>query len=335
MKEPRHWWNHYYRKLSDETDYNELHNTLREGAGFQVKKILNIGSINIDYVYDVDHFVRPGETISSSARTIFPGGKGLNQSVALARAGGCVSHAGRVGVDGLGMVEAMRSAGVDVSLVDTTACATGNAIIQVNASGENCIILFAGANHELGEDFVNGALSTFGEGDIVVLQNEVNNMPYIMRASAERGLRIAFNLSPFDPAIKDYPLHLVDWFLVNEVEGHALTGLNYPKDIMREMTIMFPKAAVVLTIGRDGVLYRDAGENLSHGIYDVPVVDTTAAGDTFTGYFISSKAKELPTEEALRRASVASSIAVSRKGASSSVPALDEVLAADLRYLGD
>ena len=300
-----------------------------------MKKILNIGSINIDYVYDVDHFVRPGETISSRARTIFPGGKGLNQSVALARAGGSVSHAGRVGADGLGMVEVMKSAGVDVSLVDTTANATGNAIIQVNASGENCIILFAGANHEFGKDFIDRALSGFGEGDIVVLQNEVNNMPYIIKASAERGLKIAFNLAPFGPEIKDYPLGLVDWFLVNETEGHGVTGASEPRDILTEMCRMFPKAAVVLTIGNDGALYRDPAENLSHGIYEVPVVDTTAAGDTFTGFFISAKAKGLPTAEALRLASVASSIAVSRKGAASSVPALDEVLSANLKYLGD
>ena len=300
-----------------------------------MKKILNIGSINIDYVYDVDHFVRPGETISSRARTIFPGGKGLNQSVALARAGGCVSHAGRVGADGLGMIEIMRGAGVDVSLVDTTAIATGNAIIQVNVSGENCIILFAGANHELGEDFIDGALSGFGEGDIVVLQNEVNNMPYIMRASAERGLKIAFNLAPFGPEIKDYPLDLVYWFLVNETEGHGVTGASEPEDILREMASMFPKAAVVLTIGSDWVMYRDSGENLSHGIYDVPVADTTAAGDTFTGFFISSTAAGLPAAEALRLASVASALSVSRKGAASSVPALDEVLSTNLKYLGD
>jgi ribokinase len=232
------------------------------------------------------------------------------------------------------MVEVMKNAGVDVSLVDTMGNATGNAIIQVNSSGENCIILYAGANHEFGEDFIDRALSGFGEGDIVVLQNEVNNMPYIMRASADRGLRIAFNLAPFGPEIKNYPLDLVSWFLVNETEGHGVTGVSYPEDILRRMSHMFPQAAVVLTIGHEGVMYRDSAESLSHGIYDVPVVDTTAAGDTFTGFFISSVAEGNPTTEALRLASVASSIAVSRKGAASSVPTLDEVLSADLKYLG-
>ncbi|MCL2684608.1 MAG: PfkB family carbohydrate kinase, partial [Synergistaceae bacterium] len=202
-------------------------------------------------------------------------------------------------------------------------------------SGENCIILFAGANHEFGEDFIDRALSGFGEGDIVLLQNEVNNMPYIMKASSAKGLQIAFNLAPFSSEIKNYPLDLVSLFLLNETEGHNVTGTTYPKDILRRMSRMFPQAAVVLTIGRDGVLYRDSAENHSHGIYDVPVVDTTAAGDTFTGFFISSIAEGRPIVEALRLASVASSIAVSRKGAASSVPTIDEVLSADLRYIGN
>jgi ribokinase len=300
-----------------------------------MKKILNIGSINIDYVYDVDYFVRPGETISSKALEFFPGGKGLNQSVALARAGGKVCHAGRVGADGTSMVEMMKSAGVDVSLVDTTGSSTGHAIIQVNSAGENCIILHAGANHELGEDFIDRALSGFGEGDFVTLQNEVNNMPYIMKASAEKGLTIAFNLAPFGPEIKNYPLDLVDYFLVNETEGAGVSGESEPEAIMREMARLFPKSAVVLTIGHDGVLYRDSKEILSHGIYSVPVVDTTAAGDTFTGFFISSVAEGKPTGEALRIASVASSIAVSRKGASSSIPTLAETMAANFKYLGN
>ncbi|MDR3280466.1 MAG: ribokinase [Synergistaceae bacterium] len=298
-----------------------------------MKKILNIGSINIDYVYGVRHFVRPGETISSVSLNVFPGGKGLNQSVALSRAGGSVYHAGKTGPDGGGMIEVMRDAGVDVSLVETTGSATGHAIIQVNSSGENCIILHPGANHELDDAFVGRAMDAFGEGDFIVLQNEVNDMPHILKSARSRRLRIVFNLAPFGPEIKDYPLELVDYFLVNETEGRELSGKSAPEDILGEMMAMFPSSAVLLTIGRDGALYRDAGTTITRGIYEVPVVDTTAAGDTFTGYFVSSVADGIPVSEALRRASVASSIAVSRKGASSSVPTLSETLAADLKYL--
>jgi ribokinase len=298
-----------------------------------VKKILNIGSINIDYVYDVEHFVRPGETISSKARAVFPGGKGLNQSVALARAGGRVWHAGRTGADGIGIVEIMKEAGVDVELTDTSGSSTGHAIIQVNASGENCIILHAGANHELDENFIDRAFEPFGEGDFLVLQNEVNNLPYMMKKAAERRMRIAFNLAPFDEGIKKYPLPLVDYFLVNEVEGAGVSGKTKPTEILDAMSAMFPKAAIVLTLGRDGVLYKDPRETLAHGIYDVQRVDTTAAGDTFTGFFIASAAEGKSAAETLRVASLASSIAVSRKGASSSVPTIEETLAVSLKYI--
>jgi ribokinase len=296
-------------------------------------RILNIGSINIDYVYDVEHFVRPGETISSKALNVFPGGKGLNQSVALARAGGCVWHAGKAGADGLDMIRVMKEVGVDVSLVDAASRTTGHAIIQVSSAGENCIILHAGANHELDDEFVGRALSGFGEGDFLVLQNEVNNMPFIIKSAAVKGMKIAFNLAPFAEEINSYPLDMVSCFLVNETEGKGVSGRDDPRDILDEMGRMFPDAAVVLTVGRDGVLYKDAKETLSHGIYNVKVVDTTAAGDTFTGFFIASVASGKPAAEALRVASVASSLAVSRKGASSSVPTLEETLAARLEYL--
>jgi ribokinase len=204
----------------------------------------------------------------------------------------------------------------------------------VNSSGENCIILHAGANHELDRAFIDRAMETFGEGDFLVLQNEVNDIPYMLERARDKKIRVAFNLAPFGPEIKNYPLDLVDYFLVNEVEGKGLSGGDAPEDIVDGITRMFPSSAVVLTIGRDGVLYKDARETLRHGIYDVPVVDTTAAGDTFTGYFVSSLVDGLPAAEALRRASVASSLAVSRKGASSSVPTLAETLSAGLKYLG-
>jgi ribokinase len=299
-----------------------------------LKKILNIGSINIDYVYDVKDFVKPGETIPSLAFGVFPGGKGLNQSIALAKAGGQVYHAGKIGADGQKILESMAQAGVDISFTDTDGSATGHAIIQVNAAGENCIILHAGANHELTRPMIDRCTACFGEGDFLVLQNEVNDIPYIIKKAAERNLSIAFNLAPFVSEIKDYPLELVNYFLVNETEGKGLSGKDDPDDIADEIIRMFPKAAVVLTMGSDGVLYRDSKRILRHGVYDVPVVDTTAAGDTFTGFFVSSLVGGQTIEEALRRASSAAAIAVSRKGASSSVPALEEMLASNLRYIG-
>ncbi|MDR1621472.1 MAG: ribokinase [Synergistaceae bacterium] len=294
-----------------------------------MRRVLNIGSINIDYVYDVRHFVRPGETLSAAALNIFPGGKGLNQSIALARAGAPVFHAGRTGGDGRGMAALMERAGVNVDRVDASGKNTGHAIIQVDEKGENCIILFGGANREMDRPYIDRAFDGFGKGDFLVLQNEVNEIPYMMELAAAEGLYVVFNPAPFGPEVTRYPLDLVDCFVLNEIEGKGLSGREEPEEILDETRSRFPRASVVLTLGGDGVLYKDASTALSHGVYDVEVVDTTAAGDTFLGYFIASLAAMKPIPEALRLASLASSIAVSRKGASSSIPALAEVLSAD------
>jgi ribokinase len=296
-----------------------------------MRRVLNIGSINIDYVYDVRHFVQPGETLSAAALNIFPGGKGLNQSIALARAGASVFHAGKTGGDGREMVELMKRAGVNVDRVDSSGKNTGHAIIQVDQEGENCIILFGGANGEMDRPYIDRAISGFGENDFLVLQNEVNEIAYMMESAAAQGLYVVFNPAPFGPEVTCCPLDLVDCFVLNEIEGNGLSGKNEPAEILDEMRSRFPRASVVLTLGGDGVLYRDANTVLGHGVYDVEVVDTTAAGDTFLGYFIASLAADKPIDEALRLASRASSLAVSRKGASASIPVLDEVLSADLK----
>jgi ribokinase len=290
-----------------------------------MRRILNIGSINIDHVYQVPHFALPGETIAASSLSHFPGGKGLNQSIALARAGSDVFHAGRTGPDGTWLIDLMRDEGIDVSFVDSSSGMTGHAIIQVNGEGENSIILFAGANHELARPQIDGILSRFGSDDCLVLQNEVNDIAYIMEEAHKIGMRIVFNPSPLTDGIKNYPLGLVGCFILNDIEGRELSGMGEPEMILDEMKRKFPKAAIVLTLGKNGVLYRDLGPTLSHGVYDVEVVDTTAAGDTFTGFFLSAIAADKPADEALRIASVAASIAVSRKGASSSIPTLREV----------
>jgi ribokinase len=291
-------------------------------------RILNMGSINIDYVYAVPHFVQAGETLASTARQIFPGGKGLNQSVALARAGTSVFHAGMIGNEGLSLVNTLQEAGVDTSMVKQCDVPTGHTVIQVNPEGENCILLFPGANTELDEAFADKALSSFAENDILVLQNEVSSVAYAMKKAKAKGMRIALNPSPFGPEIEKYPLDLADWFLLNEIEGQALTGKSEPVDILKTMSERYPAAITVLTLGEDGVLCYAGGNVLSHKSYKVPIVDTTAAGDTFTGYFIGAIAKGESIKEALRLASVGASISVSRQGASVSIPCWKEVLEA-------
>lgn len=292
-------------------------------------KIYNLGSLNIDYVYSVPHFVQPGETLSSAKLEIFPGGKGMNQSVALAKAGARVIHGGRIGDNGGFLKEILGQAGADTSFVAVDASSTGHAMIQVDENGQNCILLFSGANHSFTEEFVREILADAQAGDIILLQNEINLLDVIFAVAAEKQLQIAFNPSPFTEELLKLPLHQVKWWLCNEIEGGQLTGKSDPEEILISMQEKFPGSSIVLTLGKDGCMFTDGKQVLRQPIFPVKAVDTTAAGDTFTGFFLASVAEGKAVADALRIASRASSIAVSRMGASSSVPTLAEVLAAE------
>lgn len=289
-------------------------------------KFLNFGSLNLDFVYDVEHFVRPGETISSAALNTFSGGKGLNQSVALSRAGAQTYHGGCIGKDGQILLDGLRAAGADVSFVRVLkSCRTGHAIIQVDPSGQNCILLFGGANQAVTDVQIEETLSRFGAGDFLLLQNEINGLEQLMEKAAEKEIRIAFNPSPIDGKISQLPLENVEFFLLNEIEGAALGGGNTPEEVLDGLKRRFPGAKIVLTLGKDGALYFDGEKTFFQPIFPIKAVDTTAAGDTFTGYFLEAVGRGLPGDQCLRRATAASAIAVSRKGASPSIPGAAEV----------
>lgn len=292
-------------------------------------KILNFGSANIDYVYSVEHLVKPGETISSEKLECFCGGKGLNQSIAMARAGAEVYHAGKTGRDGDMLRKRLANNGVDISLLGVSDCPSGHALIQVEHSGQNSIILFGGANRDITPEFADTVLSHFEKGDILVLQNEISSLDYIAGAAFEKGLRIMLNPSPVSGSLKSI-LPLVTWLILNEDEGAEFTGKTGPEEIARDLLQEYPRMRVVLTLGKKGVYYQDAEQTCSHGIYNVKVVDTTAAGDTFAGYFISCVSRGMDVPKSLELASKASSLAVSRKGASDSIPLLGEVESSSL-----
>ena len=290
-------------------------------------KVLNFGSLNIDYVYSVDHFVRAGETLASDRLELFSGGKGLNQSVAFARAGADIYHAGCVGKDGSMLTDVLKSNNVDTKLIRVTEeTSTGHAIIQVTKKGENCILLFGGANLTVDRDFVDRVIAEFDAGDLLMLQNEINDLGYIIEQAHKKGLQIALNPSPFNEKINALDLSLIDWLIVNETEGKDITGKEEPSDILDSLLSSYPAMKVILTLGSDGSMSADTNTRVSHGIFKAKVVDTTAAGDTFTGYFFTSVTNGIAPAEALRIASAASAIAVSRKGASPSIPSLDEVM---------
>ena len=160
-------------------------------------KVLNFGSLNIDYVYQMAHFIRPGETAPCKTLTAGCGGKGLNQSIALAKAGTEVYHAGLYGGEAQFLLDKMQAAGVNTSLLRLGEGANGHAIIQVDENGQNCIILYGGTNRQITESYVDEVLAHFEAGDVLVLQNEINCMPYVMKRAHEKGLRIAFNAAPY------------------------------------------------------------------------------------------------------------------------------------------
>lgn len=291
-------------------------------------RILNFGSLNLDLVYQLPHFVRAGETLASTSFARNVGGKGLNQSVALARAGAQVWHAGLVGEDGEMLRACLRDNGVDVRFVRTVAAPSGHAVIQVEPAGNNCIFIYGGANQCVTEAFIREVLETFGPGDILLVQNEINMIDRIIELGAQRGMQVVLNPSPIAGNLRSLPLGQVGWFILNEIEGSELTGETQADRILDRLSSLYPHAQIVLTLGGDGSVYAGNGARIAQAAYPVQAVDTTAAGDTFTGFFFASIAAGVPVAEALRRASKASSISVTRPGAAASIPTIDEVLAA-------
>lgn len=299
-------------------------------------KILNFGSLNIDYVYQMDHFVQAGETESSMRRDIFPGGKGLNQSVALARSESEVFHAGGIGKnDGKFLKQLLEDSSVNTKYINEIDGTTGHAIIQVNKKGNNCILLYSGANGMQEKSYIDKVLENFGRGDYLVLQNEINNLRYIADCAYKKGMIIFLNPSPYNNIIDELDLDHIHYFLLNEIEAASMCGVENCKteELISILRKRFPNSIFVLTLGKEGVIYFDSQISYSHGIYDVDVVDTTAAGDTFSGYFISSISKGVSIEESLRLASIASSLVVSRRGAAVSIPTLKEVKESTLKLI--
>ena len=292
-------------------------------------KILNFGSLNVDYVYSVDYFVRAGETLKVNGREVVPGGKGLNQSVALARAGADVSHAGCIGAEGEFLRGLLNENGVDTALLRTIDGMQGHTIIQVDSKGENCILLYGGTNRRIGEAQIGETLSHFGAGDWLVLQNEINLLPQIVDAAFARGMRIVLNPSPYEEGLKAVDFGKLSWLLVNEVEACQCSGSDQPERAWDVLHGQYPNLSVLITLGSAGsIAHRVTPEGidtLRQPAFRTEAVDTTAAGDTFTGYFIGGLAEGRPLAECMRRASMASAISVTRLGAAVSIPKRAEV----------
>ena len=278
-------------------------------------RILTLGSINIDYNYSVGHITTPKETQASVGMEIFPGGKGLNQALTLARAGMTVDFAGMIGEDGKDIVQKLQETGVNTSLIRVTDERTGHAIIQVDDIGQNAIFLYGGANLKVDEAYVDEVLAQYTKGDVLLLQNEISCMGYIIDQAYEKGMFIILNPSPCNRELLRYDLSKISMFCLNEVEGRAMTSYVQPGDILIELGRLYPNSEFLFTLGSQGAFYKKGELQCYHPALSVPVVDATAAGDVFEGYFLASYFRKQDPARALKYATYASAYAIARPGA--------------------
>ena len=292
-----------------------------------VMKILNYGSLNIDHYYKVDDIVKPGETITVNAVFKQKGGKGLNRSVAMSRAGSDnVYHAGAIGQGGKFLLDFLEENKVNTDLVTYFEDEiSGHAIIQLDQHGENCILVYGGTNKIISKNMIDDILEHFEAGDILVVENETINIPYIIRKAREKSMYIYFNASPIDEVITKELIGNVDCLIINEHEGAAITGAKHIDTILKRLQKEYPELEVILTLGAHGSIYAYKSQRIQQDAIKTKPVDTTGAGDCFTGYFISSRAQGRTVSDSLKIASYASSLTIKKEGAADAIPMQDEV----------
>ncbi|MFR5777178.1 MAG: ribokinase [Oscillospiraceae bacterium] len=290
--------------------------------------VVNFGSLNIDHVYAVDHFCRAGETIHTKSYTQNAGGKGLNQSIAVSRSGQKVHHAGLLGPEGARLAELLSGSGVDLRYLKHTDVPQGHAVIQVQPDGQNCIFLYGGSNQAVTPQEIDEVLMQLNAGDYLLLQNEIANLTYLLRAAAWRGLRVVLNASPISDELLNADLSGVDWLVVNEIECAAMAGCGDAQAGYETLKQRYPSLGILLTLGSEGSVSWKDGTEVRQCAYPVKAVDTTGAGDTFMGYFVGCLAQGMERQTAMQYASMASAISVTRPGAAASIPLMDEVRAA-------
>ena len=284
--------------------------------------IINIGSLNLDYVYRVDQFLLPGETKSSLSLDVNAGGKGLNQSIALAKAGCKVCHAGVYGAGGDMLVQTLEKYGVDTHLMQQrTDIQNGHAIIQVAESGQNCILLYGGSNQVLTEEYIRQVIDFCAADDMILLQNEINNIGLIIDLAYEKHIPVMMNIAPMTPEVANYDLSKLTWIVVNEIEGAALAGGDSVEETMHNLCTRYPASGILMTLGSDGAWLKNGDTDIRMNALKIEnVVDTTAAGDTFLGYFLAAMTRKTGMFEALQQATCASAMAIQKTGAAQSIP---------------
>ncbi len=283
--------------------------------------IYNLGSINADHFYQVPHLPEPGETLAADGFSTGLGGKGINQSVAAALAGSKVVHIGAVGPDGQWAVDRIAGFGVETQHIQTVETPTGHAIINVDTKGENAIVIFSGANNCQSVTQIEQVLSGADKGDILLLQNETTLQAEAAKIAYDRGLKVIYSAAPFSVEAVKNVMKYVTILMMNQVESEQLcAGLE--TDLAS-----LPVSEIIVTKGSNGAMWLqpETGETSYTPSFPVKPVDTTAAGDTFAGYVAAGLDQGMNVQDAMRRASAAAALKVTRKGTADVIPSADEV----------
>lgn len=285
-------------------------------------RIITLGSLNLDFTYQLPKPLEVGETLSSLSYRCGAGGKGANQSIAAARAGAEVFHAGRIGSDGTLLRRTLADSGVRLDFLEEVETPTGHAVVLINDAGDNSIVLYGGANRTIDDAFIDRVTSAAKPGDILLLQNEITNIDHAMEAGKKAGMRVAFNFAPFDPKLApELPLSLCDYLFLNRIEAGGIAGKSDVEEILETLARRYPETELVLTLGPEGaVALTPAGQRFHADSPRVEVVETTAAGDTFIGYYLAGILDGLKPGKALERACRAAALCCSRAGAAESIP---------------
>ncbi|PHQ99096.1 MAG: ribokinase [Marinosulfonomonas sp.] len=283
--------------------------------------IYNLGSINADHLYEVPHLPRPGETLSANSFFIGLGGKGINQSVAAARAGSKVVHIGAVGPDGGWAIDQVAGYGIDTQFISTVESPTGHAIVNVDPDGENAIVIFSGANSCQNIDQINKALGGAGAGDILLLQNETTLQADTAKLAHERGMKIIYSAAPFSVEAVKAVMSYITVLMMNQIESEQLS-VGLETDLAN-----LPVEEIVVTKGVKGAdwLQPKTGQTAHAPSFPVVAVDTTAAGDTFAGFFVAGIDQGQGVQDAMTLASAAAALKVTRKGTAEAIPSRAEV----------
>lgn len=300
-----------------------------------MKKILVVGSLNMDMVVNVKAMPVVGETVIADHFSLIPGGKGANQAYAAGKLGGNVTMLGAVGDDESGrkLIENLVLAGVDVAHIKKEShVRTGTAIITVNETGDNSIIVISGANQYVDKAYIDSKIELIQECDIVIFQLEIplETVLYAARKAKEMGKYVILDPAPARSDIPEDVYKCLDLVKPNAIELSMLLGADYESEVdLEEKAFRLKEKGienVLVTLGGNGAfLLSEAGTVQRYPTMDVKVVDTTAAGDSFTAGVAVALSKGADLASAVYFADKVATISVTRKGAQSSIPAEKEV----------